>query len=118
MKIPKYISRKDREYEFVKKCSDNMFLYKNIKTGSQETFTLFDLHLIDNTEIDKKLRIFEEAEYTIKVYDRLYDTETVYNTAKDAAAALEISYFSLLNHLNNKRWILNRWYASKEMKEG
>ena len=46
MKIPKIISKNKNEYIFIKKCNENMFLYKDMLYGYTECFSRFDLGLV------------------------------------------------------------------------
>ena len=46
MEIPKIISKNNREYILEKQCNKNLFLYRNIKYGYSECFTIFDLGLL------------------------------------------------------------------------
>lgn len=114
MKIPKTVIKNNRKYTFVQVCSNNMFLYENEKTKAKETFTKYDLGLIDNTELDKKLEIIDKTDFKIKVYDRLFETETVYNTIYEAAKDLGITKDMLYKRITERKWIDNRWFAEKE----
>lgn len=49
MKIPKTISKNNREYIFEKQINNNVFLYKEKICGYKECFTKFDLGLITET---------------------------------------------------------------------
>ena len=46
MKIPKTISKNNREYIFEKQINNNVFLYKEKICGYKECFTKFDLGLV------------------------------------------------------------------------
>lgn len=46
MTIPKIISKNRHEYIFVKKCNNNIFLYKDMLYGYNECFSRYDLGLI------------------------------------------------------------------------
>ncbi len=50
MKIPKTISKNNREYIFEKQINNNVFLYKEKICGYKECFTKFDLGLITEKE--------------------------------------------------------------------
>lgn len=113
MKIPKKIIRGKREYEFVQKVNDNLFLYKEIKLGFKETFSRADLKIIDNTEIDKIVRARPETKIKILVYDRLMETETMYNTFQDVEKILEIGHVKLTKAIEEHRWINNRWFCER-----
>lgn len=114
MKIPKAIIKNNRKYTFVQVCSNNMFLYENEKTKAKETFTKYDLGLIDNTELDKKLKIANKVDFRIKVYDRLLEEEKTYKTIHEAAENLGITKNNLYDKIVQKKWINNRWFAEKE----
>lgn len=114
MKIPKTVIKNNRKYTFVQACSNNMFLYKNEKTKAKETFSKYDLGLLDNKELDKKLKIANKVDFRIKVYDKLMETETKYNTIHEAAENLGITKNNLYDKIVQKKWINNRWFAEKE----
>lgn len=46
MRIPKVISKNDREYIFVKQVNDTVIQYKEMIYGYNECFTTFDLGLV------------------------------------------------------------------------
>ena len=75
MKIPKTVIKGNKKYNFVQACSKDMFLYENEKTKAKETFSKYDLGLLDNKELDKKLKIANKVDFRIKVYDRLLEEE-------------------------------------------
>lgn len=56
MEIPKIITRGNREYIFVQKCNNKVYLYKEKVTGYKETFTLYDLGLIQPVVVRPRLR--------------------------------------------------------------
>ena len=113
MKIPKKIIRGKREYEFVQKVNDNLFLYKETKLDFKETFSRADLKIIDNTEIDKIVRARPDTKIKILVYDRLMETETMYDEVHDVAQALECSTSYINKRIREKKWILNRWFCER-----
>jgi hypothetical protein len=58
MRIPKVISKNNREYIFEKQCNENMFLYREMIHGYRTCFTKFDLGIIkqaDDYEIERKI---------------------------------------------------------------
>lgn len=116
MKIPKTVIKNNRKYTFVNICSNNMFLYENEKTKAKETFTKYDLGLIDNSELDKKLEI-KNNEYKILVYDRLFDKEKIYNTIYEAANDLNCSAGTLANKIRHNQWLQNRWFVERMDRE-
>ena len=113
MKIPRTIIKRNKRYNFVQVCGD-MFLYENEKTKAKETFTKYDLGLIDNTELDKKLKIVDKTDFIIKVYDRLMETEKTYKTIHEAAENLGITKNNLYDKIVQKKWINNRWFAERK----
>jgi len=46
MKIPKIISKNNREYIFVQKNNDKVYLYKEMITGYRESFQAQELGLV------------------------------------------------------------------------
>lgn len=57
MRIPKIISKNNREYIFVKQCNENLFLYKEMLYGYKECFLLQDLIQIkNNIKIRKNIK--------------------------------------------------------------
>ena len=117
MKLHKYLVRNGIKYEFVSKCNDDFFLYKNVKTGVKASFTRFQLGLINNVEIDKIVLETEEKDYKVIVYDKLFDTETEYDTVEQAAQALGMGHKHLSDKIRYKEWYQNRWFVSREYKE-
>jgi len=57
MRIPKVISINNHEYIFVKKCNDNLYLYKDLLYGYKECFTKYDLGHRTKQANDKQLHI-------------------------------------------------------------
>lgn len=59
MKLPKYVKKNNRIYEFVKAYSD-FYLYQDIITHTTTTFKKIDLHLIEETKkvTENKSRYF------------------------------------------------------------
>lgn len=55
MRIPKVISRNNREYIFVKEYP-NFISYKDMIIGVREDFTYYDLGLVKEVEVRPKLR--------------------------------------------------------------
>lgn len=43
LKIPKVIKENGREYQFIKKCNDTIYLYEETKYGYKKCFSKFDL---------------------------------------------------------------------------
>ncbi len=54
MGIPQTITIDNREYEFIKQCNEKLYLYKEKKTGYKETFSKFDLGLVE--QVYKKVK--------------------------------------------------------------
>lgn len=113
MKIPKILKKKDKKYIFIKKINNNLFLYKDMKINTYETFQKFDIAKIDNTNIDKFLNIKNLETKKIIVYDRLFKKEIIYDSSYEAAKALETSNANLLKHLYNKKYLKNRWFIER-----
>ncbi len=61
MKTPKIISKNGHEYIFVKKCNDNVFLYRDMLYGYNECFSRHELGLIK-----KQPRVFNISPEKIK----------------------------------------------------
>lgn len=113
LKIPKTITNKGRTYTFVQVCNNNMFLYKNDVTGANETFSRYDLRLIDNTVIDKKLDIKKCEGVKVNVYDRLFEKETIYNSLAEAANQLNVSVSTIFIKIKEKKWLNNRYFIER-----
>ena len=113
MDIPKIITRKNKQYIFIKQCNNNMFLYEDMYTKVKETFTKFDLNLIDNKKFDKVLKIKEVNVRKIRVYDKLLDTEVEYDTIKEFANSIGMNYSTVLTKIDNHSWIKDRWFAEE-----
>ena len=113
MKIPKIVIKGKRKYEFMQKVNDNLFLYKEVKLGFKETFSRADLKIIDNTEIDKIVKARPDTKIKILVYDRLFETETLYNETKDVALVLNCSANWINKKIRAKEWINNRRFCER-----
>lgn len=119
--LKKKIIRKNKEYEYVGKCNDNLFLYRD-NMGFITAFTKFDLGLIDNKNIDKILRkksiklnnVMIEGDKII-VYDKIENTEIIYSSVAEASRKLNIPRTTLDHKIKNKQWIYNRWFVEKIM---
>ncbi len=57
MRIPKVISKNNREYIFVEQCNEKLFLYQEMITGYKECFTIYDLGYRTTQIEDKNLHI-------------------------------------------------------------
>ena len=113
MKIPKTVTKKGRTYTFVQVCNNNMFLYKNDVTGANETFSRYDLGLIDNTFIDEKLDIKKDEGIKVIVYDRLFEKETIYNSLRESANQLNVSVGTIYSKIKKKEWVHNRYFIER-----
>lgn len=51
MKIPEKIIKNNRTYIYQEQCNDNLFLYKEEKTGFRECFLLQDLIKFKNEKV-------------------------------------------------------------------
>ena len=49
-KVPRKINIENRLYEFIRKCNDNTYLYKDVIYGWNRCFGKYDLGLIRETE--------------------------------------------------------------------
>ena len=71
-KIPKYKIYVERNqvqktYKFVRKVKDNMYLYENIYNSmDRHCFNDYDLGLVDDTGLTKKLTLKEWAKIYLK----------------------------------------------------
>lgn len=113
MKIPKKVMKDNREYTFVDVIKGNMYLYENEKTKSRTTFSNFDLGLIDNSKIDKKLHIKEQKMYKYIVYDRIEENEKEYDDIYIIANELECSANSVRNNIRERKWLCNRYFVER-----
>lgn len=50
MEIPKIITKKKHKYIFVKKCNNNIFLYKEKTLGYSECFSRHELNMVKATK--------------------------------------------------------------------
>lgn len=113
MKIPKKVVKDNSEYEFMAVIKDNMYLYENIKTKARMTFDNFDLGLLDNSKIDKKLNIKEQTIYKYIVYDRMEETEKEYDDIHKIANELECTANSVRNNIRERKWLYNRYFVER-----
>ena len=119
--LKKNIIKKGKTYEYVSKCNDNIFLFKD-ELGFKTTFTNFDLGLLDNEKIDillkkKSIKLnntMAEGQHVL-VYDRLEDTETEYISVAEVSKKINIPRTTLDKRIKNKQWIYDRWFVEKIM---
>ena len=116
MYIPATIVKKNgQRFKFIVRYGD-LFWYENEKTKVKETFSRYDLRLINNTKIDKLLGIQNESSGKIIVHDKATDDEFECNTQTELAKCLDVSYTTVNYAIKNRRWIKKRYFA--EYKEG
>ena len=116
MKIPKTIHRNNHTYTFIEKCNDKLYRYQ-CDLGFYETFDLYDLELLDNTKIDKKIgrRTWEEAIYV--VYDSLLHEEKEYKRISEISEELNVLPGTISEKIRNHRWLYNRWFIERRYKD-
>lgn len=121
MEIPKKKVINGKEYEFVEKCNDKLYLYKDCN-GFKTAFSKFDLGLANNNKIDKllnrrgtKLNNTAIQGHRVLVYDKLENKEIIYASVSDAAKAISIPRTTLDKKIINRQWLYNRWFAEKIM---
>lgn len=114
MKIPGKIIKNDKKYRFIQRLSPNMFLYQNEQTGVKETFSKFDLELIDNTEIDKKLNMVDRhIKVKVRVYDKELNEEKEYESYQEAGKALGVSDIYIRDRIVKHLWVRSRYFVEK-----
>ena len=114
MKIPGKIIKNDKKYRFIQRLGPNMFLYLNEQTGVKETFSKFDLELIDNTEIDKKLNIVDKhMKIKVRVYDKELNEEKEYESYQEAGKALGVASTYISNRMCKHLWIRSRYFVER-----
>ena len=116
MKIPKIVYKNNHTYTFIKQCNDNVFLYQS-DLGFKEAFNKYDLGMIDNRKIDRKIgaRTWNNAVYI--VYDRLLEKEQEYTNTKKIAADLEVGQATISEKIRNHKWLRNRWFIERRYKD-
>lgn len=112
MEVPKTIYKNNHTYTFIKKCNDKVFLYES-ELGFKETFTLYDLGLLDNRRIDAKFRKGGWNKIVYVVYDRLLETEKEYNDPQIIANELNTTVNMITRKINKHRWLDNRWFIER-----
>lgn len=112
MEIPKTIYKDNHEYKFIQKCNNKLFLYES-DLGYKETFDLYDLGLINNRKIDKKIntRVWNNVIYV--VYDRLLEEEKEYTNTKSIADELNVGVDTIRSRIRNHNWLDNRWFIER-----
>lgn len=114
MKIPKKVKKNGRNYTFTKVCKDNMYLYQDDQIKTTTTFTNFDLGLIDNSKIDKEIQIAEIREgFKYIVYDRLSETEKEWTNLRELSKVLHVGRRSIVNAINKRQWVGNRYFVER-----
>lgn len=109
MKIPAIVKRDNKEYSFIQKCNDNVFLYIDKETDTRKCFSKYDLGMIDNKRIDKFLNIKTDNKQ-VKVYDRLTEEEEIYENIYEVSRQLNYTAGTILNRINVKKWLNKRYF--------
>lgn len=112
MKIPKKIIKKTKthdrqikyyEYKFIKKCNNNLLLYERTDNNAKECFTLYDLKMLNNDYIDKKINnqkkyyVLNTEGSKIKEYDSLSEIAKELNVTLSAVSNCYCRRTLLLN---------------------
>jgi len=114
MKIPKKIVRKTKtydkqikyyEYKFIKKCNNNLFLYERTDNNTRECFKLYDLKMINNDYIDKK--IHSNKEY--KVLNTETSETKIYKTIVEIAKELNTTASEISNYYCHQKLLFNKY---------
>lgn len=117
MKIPKRIIRKTKthdkqikcyEYKFIKRCNNNLFLYERVNDKTKECFTLYDLKMINNDYIDKKLNNTKKY-YLLNTED---STMKEYNTLSEIAKELKATQSEVSNCYCRRTLLLNKYIVT------
>lgn len=90
-----------------------MFLYENVKTKARTTFSKFDLGLIDNSEIDKKLHTENKKIYKYIVYDRVKEKEKEYDDLHRVAKDIKCHICSATRAIRERKWLFNRYFIER-----
>lgn len=119
MKIPKTIHKNGHEYTFIQRCNSGMFLYK-CDLGFTETFTSYDLGLINNSEIDnfiakRQEEVLKEGydKRPIVVYDKQNEQEKTFNTLQEAGDWLECTAATISKYINHHWWYKKRFFIER-----
>ena len=114
MHIPKKVRTKYREWIYIKQVNDKLFLYEDSITKSKMTFSKYELGMIDNTEIDKKLQIEPKCQNKKKLvlHDILTDKEIdLFHTQAEVAKYLGTSCSTVRKAIIYKKWIKKRYFV-------
>lgn len=109
MKIPAIVKRDNKEYSFIQKCNDNVFLYIDKETDTRKCFNKYDLGMIDNKRIDKFLNI-KTYKKQVKVYDRVTEEEKIYKNVYEVSLHLKYAFNTICNCISSKRWLNKRYF--------
>lgn len=119
MKIPKIIHKNGHEYTFVQICNSNMILYKS-DLGFTETFTKYDLGLINNTTIDKIIERKQEEvlqegydKRPLVIYDRQLEIEKTFKTLQEVGSYIDCSVATVSKYLNHHWWYKKRYFIER-----
>lgn len=122
MKIPRRVKKHGKVFTFVQKCNDKLFLYED-ENGFKESFSLFDLKKIDNSEIDKLIK-----RPRVNYYERTFDfdyyvkniatnEEKKYTNIQDIMDDLNLSRSYILYAIKEHRRLRYQYYIRKEIKK-
>lgn len=112
MKIPKIVYKNNHTYTFIKQCNPKVFLYES-ELGFKETFTAYDLGLINNKKIDKVVNTKTWTNVIYVVYDRLLEEEKEYGDTQAIANQLNVGIETVRSKIRNHTWLDNRWFIER-----
>ena len=112
MRIPKTVHKNGHTYTFIQRCNDDLFLYKS-DLGFNETFKRVDLGLIDNLKIDTLMGF---KNYYV-LYDRVTETEKIYYKVTYISKDIDVDPRVLVDCINLKKWIKERYFVERRVKE-
>lgn len=105
--IPKEKEINGRKYVLIGKCNDRLWLYEDAITGVKETFTLYELGLLNNSEIDAILNIKGKHGKQIVITDISSGMKRTFSSYGEAGAFLEISITTVYQAVITKRIVEN-----------
>lgn len=112
MKIPKTIHKDEHTYTFVKICNQTLILYES-ELGYKETFSIYDLGLTSNDDIDKKIGTRTWSNRIYILYDNMTEKEKQYNDIHSIAKEINISYERIRRCITCHEWIKDRWFIER-----
>lgn len=122
MKIPRRVKKHGKVFTFVQKCNDKLFLYED-ENGFKESFSLFDLKKIDNSEIDKlikrpRVNYYERTfDFDYYVMNTATNEEKKYTNIQDIMDDLNLSRSYILYAIKEHRRLRYQYYIRKEIKK-